>query len=114
MTEAENQEFTEMVDKIHIDFIQNVAINRNTSFEKIEKLADGSIYLGIDAKENGLIDDTGNLDDAVTKASELAGMDEEPNLKIDKQENEITLLDLFTKYEGIIEVLKWAELNKHT
>ncbi len=40
----------------------------------IASLADGSVYTAVEAKENGLVDGIGYLEDAVTKAEQLAGL----------------------------------------
>jgi len=46
---------------LHDAFVKIVAENRELDIEKVEKLADGSSMLGQDAKENGLIDEIGNI-----------------------------------------------------
>jgi len=49
---------------MHEIFIRNVATNRNLDIEKVRELADGSSMLGMAAKENGLIDEIGDINDA--------------------------------------------------
>jgi protease-4 len=71
MTEPEKAEMGSMVEKIYQDFVDDVANNRNMSVDYVKSLADGSIYLGSDAKTLGLIDSLGGIDDAVDKASEM-------------------------------------------
>jgi protease-4 len=44
--------------------------------QELEKLAGGRIWTGRQAKENGLIDELGDLDDAVAAAKKLAGMED--------------------------------------
>ena len=46
-------------------FVEEVAQNRNMSLEVVANLSDGSIYKGKEALENGLIDELGDLTDAV-------------------------------------------------
>jgi protease-4 len=70
--------------------------------EEVEKLADGTIYLGAEAKENGLVDDTGSLQDAINKAAQLGNITGEPMIKWEKSTQKTSILDLFTKYEGVI------------
>jgi protease-4 len=54
-----------------------VADGRTTlSIEDVNRLADGSIFSANEALEEKLIDDIGYFDDAVSKAKELAGIDE--------------------------------------
>jgi protease-4 len=102
MTDKEKSELKKMVDSIYQDFISNVAENRGMEVAEVEKLADGTIYLGAEAKENGLIDDTGSLQDAINKAAELGNITGEPMIKWEKSTQKTSILDLFTKYEGVI------------
>jgi protease-4 len=52
------------MDKIHTIFIKSVAENRKMPEESVRNLATGEFYLGIEAKENGLIDAIGNRETA--------------------------------------------------
>ena len=81
MREDEKEELKAMIDKIYYSFISDVAINRNLSVSYVENISDGSIYLGSDAKELGLVDSLGGLDDAIDLASELAGIEGKPVIK---------------------------------
>lgn len=53
-------------------FITLVAQARNSTPEQIDKIAQGHVWTGQDAKENGLVDGLGDFDDALAKAAELA------------------------------------------
>ena len=64
-----------LLDAIYTRFLEIVAAGRpRLSQERIRELATGEIYLGSRAKEVGLIDDVGTLDDAVDWAAERAGI----------------------------------------
>jgi len=52
------------INVLHDIFIKTVAENRNLPEDKVRELATGEFYLGIEALEYGLIDETGNLDTA--------------------------------------------------
>ena len=58
------------LDFMHDVFISHVAQNRNMSIADIKYLADGSIYLGAEAIDLGLIDRIGGYDDAVVYIEE--------------------------------------------
>lgn len=62
------------VNKIHEQFVRDVAKSRKLKYKTVKKLADGRIYTGLEAKELGLVDRIGNLEDAVDWAGELAGI----------------------------------------
>lgn len=53
-------------------FITLVAQSRNKSLDDVDKIAQGHVWTGKDAKDNGLVDSTGDFDDAIAKAAELA------------------------------------------
>lgn len=53
-------------------FITLVADARHSTPEQIDKIAQGHVWTGQNAKANGLVDSLGDFDDAVAKAAELA------------------------------------------
>ena len=57
-------------------FITMVAENRGMTPEKVDSIAQGRVWIGTKAKELGLVDELGELDDAVAAAAELAGLKE--------------------------------------
>ena len=60
LTPAERNLLMSKLNIIEAKFVSDVAKNRKMKVEDVQKLADGSFYLGIEAKQNGLIDLTGN------------------------------------------------------
>jgi len=63
LTEEERALFMRDINKIQEIFIETVAEYRNMDIETVREYADGSTMLGIDAKEVGLIDEIGDLED---------------------------------------------------
>jgi protease IV len=57
---------------IYTEFKTNVAAGRHMTPEQVEAIAQGRVYSGFKAREIGLVDEVGTLDDAVTAAGELA------------------------------------------
>ncbi len=64
-----------VVDQAYQGFVDVIVEGRNLPREEVLRLADGRIYTGRQALELGLVDEIGNLDDAVEGARELAGLD---------------------------------------
>lgn len=56
-------------------FLERVASGRNMSVDQVDALAQGRVWSGVDAQANGLVDELGNLDDAIAAAAEMAGLD---------------------------------------
>jgi protease-4 len=81
----EKQILQNVLDDVHNQFIMAVSDGRKKSFEEIRKLADGRIFTGRMAKELGLVDELGNLQDAIMLAGKLTGIRGEPQV-IQKKE----------------------------
>ncbi|MBW6515120.1 MAG: signal peptide peptidase SppA [Candidatus Cloacimonetes bacterium] len=62
------------LDSTYEEFKERVSTGRNMTSEEVEKVAQGMIWSSKRALANNLIDDIGNLDQAVEKAAELANM----------------------------------------
>lgn len=69
-----------VIDNIHSQFIEAVALGRDMPREKVVAIADGRIFSGEQAKQLGLVDELGNLQDAVKSAAEMAGIKGKPNV----------------------------------
>jgi len=68
------------VDHIYLDFTTKVAAARKTTPEKIDAVAQGRVWTGLQAKERGLVDTIGQFDDAVRSASARAKLGEKPRV----------------------------------
>lgn len=80
MTEEERTLLQKLLDDVHTQFIQSVAQGRGLSEEKIRPLADGRVFTGRQAKEIGLVDEVGDLREAIKIAAELSGIKGEPRV----------------------------------
>lgn len=65
----------EGIENTYQTFLERVAAGRNMSIEQVDALAQGRVWSGVDAQANGLVDELGNLDEAIAAAAELAGLD---------------------------------------
>ncbi|EGJ4019019.1 signal peptide peptidase SppA [Salmonella enterica] len=72
-------------------FITLVADARKRTPEQIDKIAQGHVWTGEDAKANGLVDSLGDFDDAVAKAADLAKLKQ---WHLDYYQDEPTVLDM--------------------
>ncbi len=77
MTSEERALLQEMIDSSYGKFVKDIAVGRNMSESDILKIADGRVMSGSTALENKLVDQTGTFEDAIMKARELAGLDED-------------------------------------
>jgi protease-4 len=64
ITEEETTMYQAIIDKMLEFFIEEVALNRNMSIRRTRELATGLVYLGSEAKEVGLVDELGSMQEA--------------------------------------------------
>ena len=58
----------------YAQFLDIVATGRDMDLDSVAQLAEGRVYDGITAKEIGLVDNLGSLDEAIKATAELAGL----------------------------------------
>ena len=80
MTDDEKKLWQAVIDQAYDGFVQIVAEGRNLPEDKVRQIADGRVYTGKQAKELGLVDQLGYLDDAINKAGELGGISGKPRV----------------------------------
>ena len=66
----------EGVENTYKTFLQRVAQGRNISVAEADSMAQGRVWSGVDAKRLGLIDELGNLEDAISEAAKMANLKE--------------------------------------
>lgn len=81
LSDDEKQYADQVIEEAFSRFVKEVATDRNLSLSKVKDLADGRIYTGAKAKELGLIDDFGSLDDAIEIAAKLGGIEGKPDVR---------------------------------
>ena len=74
-----------VLDDVHDQFIKAVAEGRKMLPDQVKKLADGRIFTGKQAVGMGLVDELGNLEDAIKVAAKLSGIKGEPSVVSKKE-----------------------------
>lgn len=69
-----------VMDDVHKQFIEAVAEGRSLELRAAQVLADGRIFTGRQAKEAKLVDELGDLEDAIQLAAEVVGIEGEPKV----------------------------------
>ncbi|HEU4683363.1 MAG TPA: signal peptide peptidase SppA [Nitrospira sp.] len=80
MSEEEQALLQSVMDDVHKQFIDAVAEGRAMEVSAVQALADGRIFTGRQAKDAKLVDELGNLEDAIQLAADLAGIEGEPKV----------------------------------
>ena len=65
------------IERVYADFIGKIAEYRDKSVEDVDMVARGRVWIASDAREFGLVDELGNLDDAIASAATLADLSED-------------------------------------
>lgn len=106
MNTEERAMMQSMVERGYDLFTSRCAAGRHVSQEYIKSVGEGRVWLGTKAKEIGLVDEMGNIDDAITKAVELAGLENYKTVyypeKQDPFEEMLKMLDNTTEEERLM------------
>jgi protease-4 len=93
MTPLERELLQAVVDNVHLQFVNAVADGRNLDRQDVLQIADGRIFTGEQAKELGLVDVLGNLEDAISDAGKLGKISGEPKV-VTPPKKKISFLEL--------------------
>jgi protease-4 len=74
LSPAARQKLREGIEEVYSRFLEVVAEGRRRPVAQIRPLAEGRLWLGAQAAENGLVDELGGLDLAVARLREKAGI----------------------------------------
>lgn len=74
MSEPMKELFQLIINDTYDDFISGVAVRRAMDKQVVDSIAQGQVWTGRDALENGLIDALGTFEDAIRAAAELADL----------------------------------------
>ncbi|MBP2650184.1 MAG: signal peptide peptidase [Firmicutes bacterium] len=111
MTDAERKLLQSMANMVHEEFISLVAKGRNMDIDKVRKLADGRIFTGRQAYENGLVDQLGNYFTAIEEMKKALGINEIKIVKMNGKKSRGINISLNTEdlLSGCITRMKWFD-----
>ena len=75
------------LEQIYTEFVAKVAEGRGTTYAVIDSIGRGRVWTGKDALVNGLVDEIGGLEAAVTYAAEQAELDDYDVIEMPKKED---------------------------
>lgn len=83
-TDSERRVVMAMMDDCYGQFTEKAAEGRKMPVDELRKLAGGRIYTGRQALANGLVDELGTLHDAIFAAKQLAGIDKDTKVTVER------------------------------
>lgn len=94
MSDSEKELLQGVINNTYQQFVKVVAKGRKLPEEYVKGLADGRIFTGEQAKDLKLVDELGNLEDAIDGAAKLAGIKGKPVVK-HMEKSRFSLFNLF-------------------
>lgn len=86
LTKEDRKILQDLIEDVHLQFVTAVSEGRGMKVEEVKTFADGRIFTGRQALELGLVDELGNLQDAVKVGADLAGIRGEPQVVRPREE----------------------------
>ncbi|MFP4559618.1 MAG: signal peptide peptidase SppA [Candidatus Hadarchaeota archaeon] len=100
MTDEDRQVLQNMVDDIYNQFVNAVVEGRDMNRSEVLELADGRIFTGRQAQEEGLVDELGNYQDSIQMAADMAGVDKPQVVEYGRRTPFESFLGLFGREIG--------------
>ncbi|WP_313579124.1 signal peptide peptidase SppA [Chishuiella sp.] len=79
-------------------FVNHVSQNRKLTFEQVDKIGEGRVWSGKRAKEIGLVDDFGNLNNAIAAAAKMAKIEKYSTVSYPKRKDSFE--EFLNKFQG--------------
>ncbi len=94
LTDDARQKITGEIDSFYRSFVSRVAEGRKKTFDQIEPIAQGRVWLGAQAKQNGLVDELGGLDRAIELIRQKAHIGANENITLVPYPGKRSVFDL--------------------
>lgn len=91
--DAERAKFRTFLEGFYKMFVTRVSDGRKMAYDDVHKIAQGRVWTGQQAVENGLVDELGGLDVAIQRARELASIEPEAKVTIERLPQRRTFVD---------------------
>ena len=116
LTGGSYQTFTGMIEMLKDSFIQRVVLNRGDKLRlSAAELSEARLFLGLQAKELGLVDAIGTDSDAIRKAASLAGVSNYELVDINEKVLRQFVMKqerIFGRTEGQEDGLQWPDIGR--
>jgi len=75
LTQYQKDKILESIEDIYATFVNHVSEGRDMTFEAVDAIGQGRVWVGSDALEIGLVDEMGGLDEAIAEAVKQAELE---------------------------------------
>jgi protease-4 len=87
LTAEEKQIFQQGVEKVYDTFTKRVANGRKMEQANVDSIGQGRVWSGVEAKNIGLVDEFGGLNDAIAAAAKIANLNKYRTVELPKQKD---------------------------
>jgi protease IV len=114
LSDAAKAKLHESIQSTYRLFVSKVAAARKRSYDQIDPIAQGRVWMGVQARENGLVDTLGGLDEAVALVRQKAHLPPNGNTNLVMFPPRRTLLETLTSSnpENLEEAVAESKLRK--
>lgn len=99
MSDSERALLQGVIDNTYRQFVGVVSKGRKLPNDYVKELADGRVFTGEQAKDLKLVDELGNLEDAIDEAARMAGIKDKPYVKY-MERKKFSVFNLFLGEEA--------------
>src|SRR5262245_29784173 len=96
----ELKKVTEQLESFYTQFVSKVAAARGKTPEQINAIAEGRVWTGHQASQNGLVDALGGLDKAVDLAKDKVGIDADESVQLVVYPAPKTFYEIVSQFSG--------------
>ena len=109
----ELKKVTEQLESFYTQFVGKVAAARGKTPEQINAIAEGRVWTGHQASQNGLVDALGGLDTAVAMAKDKAGIDADETVQLVVYPSPKTFYEILSGFSGVRQQAAslWLSMN---
>ncbi|MCY4340543.1 MAG: signal peptide peptidase SppA [Gammaproteobacteria bacterium] len=95
-----------LIGRIYDRFVGHVSKGRGLSFEEVDAIGRGRVWIGSDAASHSLVDQIGTVEDAIASAAALAGLEEGKHgtLRLKRKR------PFFSGFAGLVQI-RWAQIR---
>ncbi|MBH76334.1 MAG: signal peptide peptidase SppA [Flavobacteriales bacterium] len=116
LNKDEKNMLANLIDRTYGSFLNRVSEGRSIPVKKVEEIAQGRVWNGKDAKINGLVDQIGNLNDAINFAANILEIESYQIVEYPKEKNliEFIIEEFQTNYKNQQDISLFIEdLKNH-
>ncbi len=106
-SDPERARFRDFLTSFYDQFLTRVATGRKMDKAAVHEVAQGRVWTGVQAKDRGLVDELGGLDDAIAAARDLAKIPADETLTLDRYPKRKTFV------ETLLEDVQGSGSNSH-